>query len=148
VAFVLDAVLLAILVKVLGLVELFAYQQVVGNVILDAAGETHRRIVALFSLAHGAAGILVPLLYFTLMEGGRRGASLGKRALGLRVASSGLAPAGFPRALLRTALKALSAAPFFLGFILAAFTPRKRALHDLLSGSVVVRRPPAGRDTE
>jgi len=45
----------------------------------------------------------------------------------------------FWRASARHFGKFISIATLFLGFVLAAFTARKRALHDLLARSLVVR---------
>jgi hypothetical protein len=49
----------------------------------------------------------------------------------------------FVRALLRNLAKIISSLPFGLGFLLAAFTPRKQALHDLITKCLVVRAGPS-----
>ncbi|MGH7723564.1 MAG: RDD family protein [Candidatus Dormibacteria bacterium] len=68
------------------------------------------------------------------------GASLGQRALGLRVvnaATGGRIDLG--RALLRYVGFVISAIPFTLGLIWAAFDPRKQGWHDKIAGTCVVR---------
>lgn len=82
---------------------------------------------------------LVVFLYFVLMESTTRGASLGKMLLRIRVARADGTRTGLGRSLVRTALKPVSALPLMLGFIIAGWNREKRALHDLLSGCVVVR---------
>jgi uncharacterized RDD family membrane protein YckC len=83
---------------------------------------------------------VLPWLYYALVEAGFGAASLGKRSAGLRVVDTEGLPPGFGRALLRVLVRALSVASLGLGFLLAALPPRHRALHDLLSGTVVVAR--------
>jgi uncharacterized RDD family membrane protein YckC len=86
-----------------------------------------------------AAGVLIGWLYFALMESSRRQATLGKRAIGLSVTDLDGERLSFRRASARHFAKFISIATFFLGFVLAAFTARKQALHDLLVRSLVVR---------
>lgn len=79
-------------------------------------------------------------LYFAAFESSGWQATLGKRMLGLRVASADGTPITFPRAFLRQVAKVLSALPLQAGFLLAIFTPRRQALHDLIARTVVLRR--------
>ena len=83
-------------------------------------------------------------LYFALMESSSRQATLGKLLLGLAVADPSGGRIGFGRATGRFFAKILSALVLYLGFAMAAFTERKRALHDLVAGTVVERRRRAG----
>lgn len=80
--------------------------------------------------------------YFALMESGRMRATLGKRALGLRVAGLDGGRIGFGRASARTFAKLLSVATLFAGFAMAGFTRRKQALHDLAAGCLVLAGTP------
>lgn len=82
---------------------------------------------------------LVIFGYFVLMESTARGASLGKMVLRIRVARADGGRTGLGRSLARTALKPVSALPLMLGFVVAGWNRKKQALHDLLSGCVVVR---------
>jgi uncharacterized RDD family membrane protein YckC len=79
-------------------------------------------------------------LYAALMEGSARGATLGKRALGLRVTDLAGERIGFARASGRFFAKALSLASLFAGFAMAGFTARKQALHDILASTLVLAR--------
>lgn len=78
--------------------------------------------------------------YFALMESSRRQATLGKLALGLGVTDLEGRRIGLGRATGRFFAKILSGIPLNLGYVLAAFTARKQALHDLVAGTLVVRR--------
>lgn len=99
------------------------------------------------SLPHAAEllGALVSAGSLTLFAGyfsvlhADTGQTLGKAALGIRVARRSGLPLGLPRALLRTFGYLLSLLPFGLGFLLALGGER-RALHDRLAGSVVLRQ--------
>jgi uncharacterized RDD family membrane protein YckC len=84
--------------------------------------------------------LAVAIVYFGLMEATRRGASPGKLVTGLRVCRPDGSRAGVVRAVARTLFKPLSAAPLMAGFAIAGLTARKQALHDLLTGTIVVRR--------
>lgn len=98
-------------------------------------------------LAGGTAqkvGIVLMLIAAVLDLGilaGLTGGSIGKWTTGLRLETvSGRLP-GIPRALLRHFIGyPLSLLPFGLGFFLAIVNPTGRALHDLISGTVVVRK--------
>lgn len=87
--------------------------------------------------------VLFPLtgwLYFTLMESSGKGATLGKMALGIRVTDAEGGRITFARANARYWSKLLSLFTLYIGFIMAGFTERKRALHDMVAGTLVVRR--------
>jgi uncharacterized RDD family membrane protein YckC len=98
-------------------------------------------------LAGGTAekvGIVLTIIAAILDLGvlaGLTGRSLGKWITGLRLETiSGRAP-GIPRALLRHFVGyPLSLLPLGLGFLVAIFNPTGRALHDLISGTVVIRK--------
>ncbi len=87
------------------------------------------------------AGFLV--LYFAVAESGPHAATFGKRALDLAVRDRNGEPPGFRRALLRLLLRFLTAGTLLLGWLTILFTPRRQALHDLLSGTVVVMAGPS-----
>jgi len=107
---------------------------------------------ALMGGAHGALmarffdtglqpfGIVVGWLYFALCESSRWQATPGKMALNLAVADDYGRPIGFGRATGRYFGKFVSALILCIGFLLAAWTARKQALHDLMAGCCVVRR--------
>jgi uncharacterized RDD family membrane protein YckC len=82
---------------------------------------------------------LVAIAYYTLLEGGARGQTVGKRLIGIRVidlARGG--PIGYGRAFVRTIGRALSFFVFGLGYLWMLWDREKQTWHDKLAGSIVV----------
>lgn len=77
--------------------------------------------------------------YFAVCESSPLRGTVGKHALGLYVADVHGDPITFGRASARYWLKVLSSLTLMAGWLMAAFTPRKQALHDLLAHTVVLR---------
>ncbi|MBS0193612.1 MAG: RDD family protein [Proteobacteria bacterium] len=84
--------------------------------------------------------IAIKALYFALMESSAQQATFGKRALGIKVTDEQGGRLSFGRALARYFASALSYATLYIGFLMAGFTDRKRALHDMIAGTLVVDR--------
>ena len=84
--------------------------------------------------------VLILLFYAPLMEGSRLHATVGKLALALQVQRKDGSEVGFARAFLRNLAEALCLLSLTLGYFMALFTTRRQALHDLLTGTVVVER--------
>ncbi len=78
-------------------------------------------------------------LYFALMES-RKGATLGKMALGITVTDMNGGRISFGKATGRYFGKILSSLIFCIGYIMAGFTQQKQALHDILAGCLVVNK--------
>ena len=76
--------------------------------------------------------------YYALTESSALRGTLGKRMLGMRVTDLNGRRIRLGRASLRYLARMLSATPWQLGFVMAAFTSKKQALHDMLVGTVVV----------
>jgi hypothetical protein len=87
-------------------------------------------------------GFWVRLVAFVLESSGWQ-ATVGKRIMGLQVTDEDGGRLSFVHALMRMLAKLASALPFALGFLIAAFTARKQALHDLIVRSLVVRSGPS-----
>jgi uncharacterized RDD family membrane protein YckC len=86
------------------------------------------------------AGLLIPWLYYAGCESSVLQATPGKLVLGLRVVDAYGHRVGFARATGRFFGKLLSGLIMDVGYLLAAWTPRKQALHDLMAGCCVVRK--------
>jgi uncharacterized RDD family membrane protein YckC len=82
--------------------------------------------------------LVVPWLYYTIAESSQYQATPGKRLVGLRVVSDAETRISFGRANGRYWAKALSRLTLGIGYLVCAFTERKQALHDLMSGCCVV----------
>ncbi|MBL9174046.1 MAG: RDD family protein [Verrucomicrobiales bacterium] len=91
-----------------------------------------------YLLASLAINLPLRFLYFTLFHG-LRGATPGKMFLGIRVVREDGSPVGLGRAALRHAADLLNTFTFFTGYLLIAFHPEKRGLHDLIAGTRVIR---------
>ena len=78
-------------------------------------------------------------LYFALQESSAAQATLGKRLLGLRVTDLNGQRISMGRATGRFFGKIISGLILCVGFMMAGFTERKQALHDIMAGTLVVR---------
>jgi uncharacterized RDD family membrane protein YckC len=85
----------------------------------------------------GTIGVFV---YFAAMESSTSQATIGKIALGIQVTDLQGNRISFGKALGRNLAKILSALILYIGFIMAAFTARKQALHDMIAGTLVVQK--------
>ena len=98
------------------------------------AGDDDASLVLLQLIATVAS-----FLYFALMESSTNQATVGKMALGIKVTDLDGDRISFGRALGRTFAKILSGLIIFIGYIMAAFTEKKQALHDMIAGTLVVK---------
>lgn len=86
--------------------------------------------------------ILVSFFYWPVLESTAWRATVGKKMLGLVVGDIDGGGLNFVRSLLRNLAKIISSIPLGIGYLLAAFTARKQALHDLITKAVVMRKGP------
>ena len=84
------------------------------------------------------AGFLIGLLYTSLMHSGPWQATLGKRAVGIRVIRRDGYPVGLGLAIGRYFATILSAFIFCIGYAMAGWTREKRALHDMICSTRVI----------
>jgi len=124
VAYIIDAILLSIVFGVVG--------SAVGINVFEADWERYDPTANLVSLVIG-------WLYFALLESSERGATVGKMVMGLRVVTSDGQRLSFMNATGRYFAKILSAIILCIGFIMIAFTDRKRGLHDMIAGTLVIK---------
>ncbi|MDB5297064.1 MAG: serine/threonine protein kinase [Phycisphaerales bacterium] len=87
------------------------------------------------------AQVVINWLYYAIQESSAAQATLGKRACGLVVTDLQGQRIGFGRATGRYFGKILSGLILAIGFIMAAFTERKQALHDMMAGTLVWKKP-------
>ena len=99
----------------------------------DAAAEAARTSAA------GTITLVVGWLYYALMESSAKQATVGKMALGIIVTDLEGRRLGFGRATGRYFAKILSALTLGIGFLMAGFTERKQALHDMVASMLVVK---------
>ena len=84
-------------------------------------------------------GLILGWLYSAIMESSAKQATLGKIAMGLVVTDERGNRLTFGRATARSFAKWL----FGFGCIIAAFTEKKEALHDMIAGTIVYQRRPS-----
>jgi uncharacterized RDD family membrane protein YckC len=78
--------------------------------------------------------------YYAGMESSSYQATVGKIALGIQVTDLSGNRISFLRALGRNLAEILSALILLIGYIMVAFTPKKQGLHDLIAGTLVVKK--------
>ncbi len=78
-------------------------------------------------------------LYFALMES-KRGATIGKMALGIVVTDLNGHRISFGRATGRYFSKILSGIILYFGFMMAGWTQQKQALHDIIANTLVLEK--------
>jgi uncharacterized RDD family membrane protein YckC len=88
----------------------------------------------------GLVLLLLQWLYFAWMESSEHQATLGKMALGLIVTDINDHRVSFGRATGRFFAKIITNYTFLIGYIMAGFTEKKQALHDMIAGCLVMRK--------
>jgi uncharacterized RDD family membrane protein YckC len=106
----------------------------------DAFGAAFAPIFLGFMSIALLIGTLVAWLYHAVLESSEWQATAGKKALGLKVTDLEGARVSFTRASGRHFAKIISGLiPLGIGYIMAGFTARKQAIHDMLAGCLVLR---------
>ena len=99
------------------------------------------------STAYISGLIFIPILavgawlYSAFSESSRHRATLGKRLLGLQVVNTSSGQLTFGQASVRHFMKFLSLFTAGVGFMMAGWTKRRQALHDIPSDVLVIRVP-------
>lgn len=134
VAFVIDAILVHLVI--LPLTALL-------GALIGVAGTAVRMPGVGVHVVSGVAGVALLLLanwiYEAAFESSARQATVGKMALGLKVTDLEGQRISFARATGRHFAKLVSSMILFIGYIMAGFSERKQALHDLIAGTLVMR---------
>jgi uncharacterized RDD family membrane protein YckC len=121
---------------------------------LESAGFFRRSLAAVIdlvivSLASAVVGVVLRgeswqafffiwFFYSAALESSREQATIGKRAMRMFVCGADGRRLTFARAAIRTLAKLASAAICFMGFVMPLMTPRRQALHDMMTDAVVV----------
>ncbi|WP_144483967.1 RDD family protein [Bacillus pumilus] len=85
-------------------------------------------------------GIVVTWLYYAIMESSKLQGTLGKMALGIKVTRVTGEKVTFGRATGRFFAKGFLSPILYIGYIIAFFTEKKQALHDLIASTIVVKK--------
>ncbi len=135
-AYVLDTLLMCAVVFVLS----FGVGLVSGLVVGGADQGALQSVVLIAQFITLMLIVVLCWLYFALMESSTRQATLGKLALGLSVTDRQGQRISFGRATGRFFGKVISGLTFYIGFMMAGWTQRKQALHDIIADTLVVRK--------
>lgn len=140
-AFLVDSILLNI--------ALYAIDKVTGGAVYEDLASYSRSpfdhgVSVGFEIQYTFFGWLVSVvggwLYFAALESSPGQATLGKRALGIVVTDLEGNRVTFGRATGRYFGKIISAITLLIGFVMAAFTRQKQALHDMIASTLVMKR--------
>jgi len=136
-----DSIVLLLILLPVHFLARWLFDVALSRTVLDPGGHTFDRMTTLFVLLDQTVRYAIGLFYFVMFERSGRGGTIGKMITGCRVADGTGNRIGILRTLGRNLLKPISALPCFLGFLIAGFMPQKQALHDLIAGTRVVKRP-------
>ena len=84
--------------------------------------------------------LVLEWLYYALLESSAWQATLGKKALGLEVTDLAGVRITFGRATGRYFARYISFFTLGIGYLMAGFTEKKQALHDMIAGTLVIRK--------
>lgn len=87
----------------------------------------------------GIIALVLQWLYFAIMESSKHQGTLGKMVLKIKVTDLEGNRATFARATGRYFGKILSGMIMYVGYIMAGFTEKKQALHDILASCLVIK---------
>ena len=82
----------------------------------------------------------IAVLYGALMESSKYQATIGKMALGITVTDMNGQKLDLVKAVIRNLSKIVSTFIMCIGYLMVAFTEKKQGLHDLIAGTLVVKK--------
>lgn len=108
----------------------------IGFIVVPKTKATMEMMMLFLNVLQFALG----LFYFSHMESSVHGATFGKQLMGIKVTDLDGNRISFMTGVKRYLAKIPSAMILLIGFIMAAFTDKRQALHDKLAGCLVVRK--------
>lgn len=84
--------------------------------------------------------MLISWLYFALFHASSTHATIGKMIVGIKICHAHSRDLSFSRTSLRYVSKYMSFAILLIGFVIAAFTPKRQALHDFIANTIVIKK--------
>jgi uncharacterized RDD family membrane protein YckC len=112
----------------------------VGVAIAQGGGQGQEAVQIGLQVVSAIVGLIIGWLYYALMESSSKQATLGKMALGLIVTDMNGQKISFGRASGRFFGKIVSGLVCAIGYIIAGFTERKQALHDIMASCLVIKK--------
>jgi len=145
-AFIIDDIIVGIVVSIIilpiwaamgvSMYSIFRGEEYYGNE--EAALEMIAPIMGAVMLT-ALISIALTWLYFAVMESSKHQGTLGKMALGIKVTDMEGNRISFARATGRYFGKIISGMIMYIGYIMAGFTEKKQALHDMLASCLVIK---------
>lgn len=105
---------------------------------LAGAGSGNESVQVALTLVVMLLSMVISIGYYAGFHASRGGATLGKMAVGIKVVRGNGERISFLRAFCRYLATIVSSLILMIGFIMAAFTERKQALHDMMCDTLVV----------
>ncbi|WP_396616411.1 RDD family protein [Lysobacter soli] len=137
-ALMIDSLVVAVAYYVLLIVAVIAFSIGLSDALSGSPGSAGAAqligVVALFAYP------IVSALYYVSLESSATQATLGKMAVGIKVTDDAGRRMSRGRALSRWASHLLCYLSIYIGYFMAGFTDRKRGLHDMVAGTLVVDR--------
>lgn len=144
VAHLVDYLVLQIAISIIAMPFIFGMLTAIFSAAKEIEDET--QAIAIVGILLGYVGILSMIsiisgwLYYALMESSKQQGTLGKMALSIKVTDIEGNRISFGRATGRYFGKIISTMTIYIGYIMAGFTARKQALHDIMSDCLVVKK--------
>ncbi len=120
----------------------YLFGMMVGYNMLSGLLQPRRSIVEIFTAGYFATvlfTLVLNWLYYALQESGPAQATLGKRAMGVRIIGPEGQRISFANATGRYFGKIISGLILLIGFIMAGWDSRKQALHDKMANTFAIK---------
>jgi uncharacterized RDD family membrane protein YckC len=143
-AYIIDNIVLGVIFGVVALLAIAAigvnYFRAMIQGLQDGKGEFPVALVSAILIA-ALLTVVVSWIYHAWMESSEYQATLGKMALGMIVTDLNDQPVTFGRASGRFFAKIITGLiPLGIGYIMAGFTEKKQALHDMIASCLVLKK--------
>ncbi len=134
-SFIIDNIILFIVNGIIGIII-----NIITVFLLTYLERSPQNILMVSTIMGFVNGIIINWLYFTMFESSYLQATPGKIAIGIIVSDYERQQISFARANARYWGKIISSVILMAGFIMAAFTNKKQALHDIMTGCLVIKK--------
>ncbi len=149
VAYIIDAIIIYIVQSFVFIPIFAAFGLSFASQLDGAESMTDAEAVGMVASMMGMAGatallgIAISVAYYSVMEASKFQGTVGKIALGLIVTDMEGNKLPIGKAIVRNLCKILSSLILLIGYIMAGFTEKKQGLHDIIAGTLVVKKSSA-----